>query len=492
MLVTFQFPISDARWFDSDPDLRLKAPDWPNPATDIHPQFVHRFGRAVARRRDADLAWPDETKYCQAHRALRLERLETRHAGLPGYRFKPRCAFRRLFSDGGAVARVEVGLVHDPREEPLTGMTAAGLLAVIAGLCEIPAKVEGSGGAPRTGPIIRQGPELARLYAKATLSRKCGTKCERAMQLVEAGSPLVLVEVEPGETLAAARPEGFLEVPTDGVLGAGVEFGRVRTRGGTVGVWILHPWHATPEQLRSLRLCLLRLHAEQEALDLILKQLHRGRLKVEDDDAAERLNEYFNARTRLINRREWAGIRQSAILGAFDAAEQVTPPGTRAGFVARYEGARQQVWKKVEEYQARRLAARMVPVVNVQSGGTYVEKSVTVSGSGNIVNVAEFISGVTNTVNSNLKDAPVDDQVKTLVKELTDQIAAIAPKADPKLTQRMGGDLQTLTSEMKQEEPRRKWYEMSLDGLKEAAVAVGELAAPIMTTIGKLTPLLLK
>jgi hypothetical protein len=62
---------------------------------------------------------------------------------------------------------------------------------------------------------------------------------------------------------------------------------------------------------------------------------------------------------------------------------------------------------------------------------------------------------------------------------------------DPALAQKMGKNAKKLSEEMAESQPDRKWYELSLDGLKEAAEAVGAIATPIITTVGKLRPLLL-
>jgi len=122
-----------------------------------------------------------------------------------------------------------------------------------------------------------------------------------------------------------------------------------------------------------------------------------------------------------------------------------------------------------------------------------VDKNVTItqSGTGDVATVAEYMSHVITQVNNNLQQSSASDEVNQLVKQLADQISAISGKIDPKQTQRMGSDLQTLTNEVKQPEPRRDWYELSLKGLKEAAEAVGEIAAPIIATVKILIPLLL-
>jgi hypothetical protein len=51
-------------------------------------------------------------------------------------------------------------------------------------------------------------------------------------------------------------------------------------------------------------------------------------------------------------------------------------------------------------------------------------------------------------------------------------------------------DLKTLTDEATSEEPRRKWYELSADGLIEAARSVGEIATPVITAAKAIVALL--
>ena len=54
----------------------------------------------------------------------------------------------------------------------------------------------------------------------------------------------------------------------------------------------------------------------------------------------------------------------------------------------------------------------------------------------------------------------------------------------------MARDVESLCKETASSKPRRKWYEMSIEGLKEAAEAVGEVGKPILKTVGKLLPML--
>ena len=55
----------------------------------------------------------------------------------------------------------------------------------------------------------------------------------------------------------------------------------------------------------------------------------------------------------------------------------------------------------------------------------------------------------------------------------------------------MGKNIKKLSEEIAEPEPDRKWYELSIEGLKEAAVAVGEIGIPIIETLKKLGEILL-
>ena len=229
-------------------------------------------------------------------------------------------------------------------------------------------------------------------------------------------------------------------------------------------------------------------------MDLVLKQISRKRLlNPPDVDSVDALDRYFDGRTNLINRTRFAGMNQSAIREAIDAADQVTPPGTRKSLADRYDGARYQIWAKVEQYQQDRAASRVVNVTYVNNEGIIeMAKHTTVNASGgSIVNVAEYMNNVTNIVNNSLENSMASDDVKALIRELTDKIAAIADKADPAQTQKLGKNLEALSKEVAQPEPDREWYSVSLSGLRQAAEAVGDLAKPILGVVAKLMPLLL-
>lgn len=123
-------------------------------------------------------------------------------------------------------------------------------------------------------------------------------------------------------------------------------------------------------------------------------------------------------------------------------------------------------------------------------------QNVTISGGTiGVLNVAEYMQNVTNTVNQNLAGATnAPEDVKSLVAQLAQEVETagnqIPPEQAPQ-AQKMGKNLEALSREVASPEPERAWYEVSLKGLKEAAETVGELGKPIAATLAKLMPLLL-
>lgn len=482
--MTFQFPIADARPFSSQPELRLSLPDWPELGTTFNPQFVHHFGKACERVREPDEAWPDENKYVLARRGLRFDRLETHHAGLPKRRFRPQCAFRRLFSDGGSVVRAEIGIAHPHSVDPLNDLALGEVLGIVRNIAVIPTLVQNLNGETKLRPLLAQGKYLARLYAQASMNRAI-IEPSMGSRLVESADPLILVELQPCEANLAvetAVDDGLVVVDYACVNGAMALSCRLNTPVGIVSTWMLQQGAATIGQLRSLRLCLIRLHAERAVLDLILKQIDRGWLLNPSSEAAlNLLDRYFNERLKIINRDTWGGMKQSVIVSAFDMTQAMVRPASQSLLIARYQGGRRQVQEKIRIYQEQRLAASQVSVINAENGVVNMTNN-----TGNIYNNAESMSNVTNTVNNNIAECAANAEVKALIQQLNEEIARIAAKIDSVQLKKMEKGLEALSNV-----PERPWYKVSLDGITEAAQAVGEIATPIISIVGKLSALLL-
>ncbi|MFX0198717.1 MAG: COR domain-containing protein [Candidatus Hodarchaeota archaeon] len=121
------------------------------------------------------------------------------------------------------------------------------------------------------------------------------------------------------------------------------------------------------------------------------------------------------------------------------------------------------------------------------------EKVINVGGKANISAPIVIADSIENSFNT-LSESAVDDELKQLLDQLLREINNVykktpLTKADD--AEAMARDAETLIKEVSSSKPRRQWYEVSLEGLKQAAINIGEVAVPVLTIVKKLTQLLL-
>ena len=101
------------------------------------------------------------------------------------------------------------------------------------------------------------------------------------------------------------------------------------------------------------------------------------------------------------------------------------------------------------------------------------------------VTMADSIEGSFNTVQSSQASDELKDVLATLIKQIA-EIGHGWGAQESEVTR----DVKALSEEVASAAPRRKWYELSVEGLKEAALAVGEVGVPVVATLKKLLSLL--
>jgi hypothetical protein len=480
MLIAVQFPIADGRSFLPGGSSRLTVPDWPAPRTEINPQFVRHFGPAMRRRLGANPVWFDEHIFCSARRAIRFKELNARRLRSGDIVTSPSSAFRRLFSDGRAAARVEVGLRADLIGAP-GRLPAANVLQLVQQALDLPTEVLDVAPPPKELPIVAQGPRLARLYGRATTARDRAASDQEA-RLVEAAAPVVVVE-----TLSFEPPRDASVVDAEKVYGAQLAFVWLKTSFGLVGTWILGYGNASGRDLRLLRLALFRLHVEKEALDVILKQIRRGQLPYQPgDDRSDDLERYLNEMTRLLGRRERFEAPQAALVETIGAAEKVVYRDPEE-LLGRLEGARMQIRRKVERYERERTAIRTVNVYHVDEGGTLNMDQQNISGGtfyGPVTNkiVADRLEGSFNTITN----AGVSDDLKEALTVLHQEVKELVgtmgqrQEGDP---ERLTSALETFAEQATKEKPLAEVVRAAGREIVDAGKAVAEHAAPVLGAV---------
>jgi hypothetical protein len=90
-----------------------------------------------------------------------------------------------------------------------------------------------------------------------------------------------------------------------------------------------------------------------------------------------------------------------------------------------------------------------------------------------------------------VKESGANKELKRGLEELAKQVAAVASQLDAEQAKQMADDLESLTREATRPKPRRAFWELSIQGLKDAASAVRDIGGPVLETATKLAPLLL-
>ena len=479
MLVVVQFPISDARTFSTSPHARLNVPDWPAPVTFGNPQFIRRFGPAAERVLGADAAWTDEGVYCRARRAVKFPGLTEARLRADYVTVEPFVAFRRVFCDRTtSVARVEIGIAAElPQWVP--SVRPAAVQSIVRDVLGLDAVVfDPSSSRPVLADLVDHAPRLARLFAFASTRRKPPRASDAELQLVQHGTPMVVAEFDDGEVFAL--PKNARNVDKVKVGDAQLAWYDQPTPGGDVPVWVLRRGTTPEPMLRSLRLCLLRLHAERECLDRVLGHISRGRVTYVDGSVpSDLLGQYLDDSTAIIEK-QWAfGLEQSQLLAAMEAAEAVSKPNRTKRSLDGLKGVRRQILVKAQRHALELNAPRAEAGGTVVVDNTKVEVSGTVHGT---VVGSVHAQTITNSFNSAQQSA-APQAVKDALAQLQAAVEPIVPQLSNSDQKKVKDSVAIMTEQATSDDPIEDFVRVAAKTLVDVGEKVGDLAKPISTAV---------
>jgi hypothetical protein len=227
-----------------------------------------------------------------------------------------------------------------------------------------------------------------------------------------------------------------------------------------------------------------------------------GRVAVAPGTAGtERLQRYLLETSKLLARKERYGLPQSDLLLAAQAAEDLVSEGVRETLMSQLKGIRQSIRAKIGA-----LAA--VKPIDRTNFGVVAENATIVYGTdvrigGNTMTTYEVRFGdhavftgnlvVANSIQDSfdkVQQSTAAPELKKWLETLSQSVAEMTKGLPEERAVQAAADLRTLTTEALSKEPRKKWYELSAEGLVEAAKAVGEVAAPVVTAVKAIIGLL--
>ncbi len=93
-----------------------------------------------------------------------------------------------------------------------------------------------------------------------------------------------------------------------------------------------------------------------------------------------------------------------------------------------------------------------------------------------------------------LQSSTADTAVKTLLSQLLSEIQTLnskIPEAQSAIVQNMAEETEALIAESSREQPRKRWYQASIEGIKDAAITLHAIGEPILKLANDLGDLLL-
>ena len=188
MLLSLLFPFADSRRFLADAAV-LASPNWPLPQVDT--EFVRFFG-PIRRREGGGLdTWVGENEVCRADRALQFVTSPSYQDSQNAHiRLTLRCAYRRLFFEGDALGKFEIGLAIKSRA--VFQLDAAPFERFLQHTLNAPVRVRDT--PSPTYKLREAGKPIAQLYSAATAAKAVSPHVTMPQPWwVRAGTPLLFL-----------------------------------------------------------------------------------------------------------------------------------------------------------------------------------------------------------------------------------------------------------------------------------------------------------
>lgn len=409
MLFSIQFPFADCRAFIEDSN-KLLLPGWPLPTPDH--EFVRGIGPIRIRRKGGVNGWIGEDVICSADNALIFTGSLNFCDSKSELYLELRCAYKRLYFDGGAVGKYEIGVAT--KAPVKTKMQSWQLKELVSHILSCQVSITLNSVGMRLCSLIGAGKHLASLYHNA--SSPHGSDTEDTRRYVVSGMPLFFLHM-------ANREDGRVPFWSKPVIVTGESFDLssclVPYAGQSVRMWILRELKNSSfrrsvrdlgdaiKRTRLLRVALHRLHAEQEALRLVLRLIINGTVDVKPRSLeSDRLQLYFNSTIAKISSIETNSCKLFEPEVVELAREALTEmiPGQRDALLSTLErfDMRRNIFCKIEKYIDEWGSAGRVEihnygdtynVANAGAVGSNATSTVQIAGSGNTVIQGASVGG---------------------------------------------------------------------------------------------------
>lgn len=191
MLLIIQFPFSDIRDFFT-PTARLDKPSWPIPSPDD--EFIRFSGAVRVRKLGGLCGWLGENEVCDANRFIRLSYSPKIRDFSTGKQFSTRIAFKRLYFDGFAVGKFELGIATKTRRQ--VAFNKQTIKDIVNRFLNLPIRIREPEGTYKESLLGYSAQYMASLYYYATAKNSDKQKDLPSNLMVRPGRPLLFLDCQ--------------------------------------------------------------------------------------------------------------------------------------------------------------------------------------------------------------------------------------------------------------------------------------------------------
>ena len=353
MFIVLQFPIADVRSFVSCNTYKLTRPSWP--IAQIKREFVRYFGIVVRRKKGGIENWTGEGVCSVAKNALRFPSLELETWYESGVKIaKPACVFRRFFSNGEVVVRIETGfkIKIDWR---IKAFTENKFITIIDNLLGLKTLVRSHNAELKMCDLQNANRYLAPLYLNASTQSSHQDINDSKNWWAIPCEPVLVVEYDKNDCKVLPKNAQVLESIAESEIELS-HFWFYRNGQG-IRVWLLGYDSWVPymfDTARNLRLNLLRLHSELECLKQILRLILQDKLVLEiPSKASDRFQAYVNRSIRIFSKSTSYGFPQDEILKTVLGYEEIINPDQKITLMSLLEKMRLNILKKLDNFTSK-------------------------------------------------------------------------------------------------------------------------------------------
>lgn len=285
VLLTLQFPLADLRTFIPGGEGRIERPVWPAAQADV--DFVRSVGGVKQRRRGGMAGWIGEDVHCEAAGCVRFAaglprtfKIPARRRGNPPATVRAEVAFRRFYSDGLALGKIEVGFSFPRRSN--SSLPTVDWQVLLSAITQSRLGIPLQDGVHAT-TLDRAGPHLVARLERATTRHQSPRVPETTARLI-AGRPALCIEAQ-AEELPTPWPFFHRTTPINRGPNELIVSSFQPPQGPAWPLYVLRlssdafP-HTDLPRARAVRIALLRLHAQHECIRLVLESIATNRLVV--------------------------------------------------------------------------------------------------------------------------------------------------------------------------------------------------------------------